>query len=321
MRSAPRDFARARRRVMADEGIEVRHAAACRSHTGGRCSCEPTYRASIWSNRERKRIRRFFQSRAAAKVWRQDAAGSVRRGELRAAAAPTLADAITELLGAIDAGTFRTRGRRPFKPTTRRAVAQNYRLRLKDRFARSRLDSLQLQDFIDDPDAAGTNPSTIEAAIPAAPPRLPLDESARHRHDRPDRRPRLPQKPSRQRVPPSPADAARLLAAVPEPNRPTWATAMLAGLRRGEILALALQNVDLSTGVRRVERSYDPTTGLFRSTASGTCQSPEHSRPTSASMPSAQAAAKASSSAQPPPAHSPPAASRTEPMTPGASPA
>ncbi len=251
---------------MADEGIEVRHEASCRSHDGARCSCEPTFRASVWSTRERKRIRRSFATRAAAKAWRQDAGGAVRRGELRATTAPTLDDALAAVLAAMDAGTFRTRGRRPFKPTTRKATEQNYRLRVTDRFGRHRLDQLDhvdLQDFIDELDAAGTGPSTIEAAV------LPLRLIFRWARARgivaidPTDGLELPQKPSRQRVPPSPADAARLLAAVPDADRPVWATAMLAGLRRGEILALDWSNINLSAGVLRVERSYDPTSGLY----------------------------------------------------------
>ena len=38
---------------------------------------------------------------------------------------------------------------------------------------------------------------------------------------------------------------------------------MLAGPRRGELLALDWPNVDLKAGVLRVERSYDPTSGTF----------------------------------------------------------
>ena len=37
-------------------GIEVRHARACRSRSGARCNCEPTYRASVWSKGETVRI-------------------------------------------------------------------------------------------------------------------------------------------------------------------------------------------------------------------------------------------------------------------------
>ena len=251
---------------MADEGIEVRHESSCRSHAGSRCSCEPTYRASVWSQRERKRIRKSFPTRAAAKAWRQDAAGAVRRGELRAAAAPVLDDAIAQLLAAMDAGTFRTRGRRPFKPTTRRAAEQTYRLRVTERYGRLRLDKLdhlELQEFVDELDAAGTNPSTIEGTV------LPLRLVYRWARARgivsidPTDGLELPEKPARQRVPPSPQDAARLLAAVPDDDRAIWATAMLAGTRRGELLALDWPNVDLKAGVLHVKRSYDPTSGTF----------------------------------------------------------
>jgi integrase len=73
----------------------------------------------------------------------------------------------------------------------------------------------------------------------------------------------LPEKSSRQRVPPSPQDAACLLAAVPEDDRAVGALAMLAGTRSGELLALDWPNVDLKAGVLHVKRSYDPTSGTF----------------------------------------------------------
>jgi integrase len=166
----------------------------------------------------------------------------------------------------MDAGTFRTRSRRPFKPTTRRATEQAYRLRVADRYGRVRidkLDHLELQEFIDELDAAGTNPSTIEGTI------LPLRLMYRWARARgivsidPTDGLELPEKSSRQRVPPSPQDAARLLAAVPDDDRAIWASAMLAGTRRGELLALDWPNVDLKTGVLHVKRSYDPTSGTF----------------------------------------------------------
>jgi integrase len=125
-----------------------------------------------------------------------------------------------------------------------------------------RLDHLELQDFVDELDAVGTNPSTIEGTI------LPL-RLVRWARARgivtidPTDGLELPEKSSRQRIPPSPGDAARLLAAAPERDRPVWATAMLAGLRPGEPLALDWANVHLAAGVLRVEHSYDPTPGTF----------------------------------------------------------
>jgi integrase len=92
------------------EGIEVRAA-----KNGTR-----SYRASVWSNREQRRVRKTFPSLAAARSWRSEAQQAVRSGKLRAATAPLVDTAIEELLAGIDAGTVRTRGRRPFKPSTRR---------------------------------------------------------------------------------------------------------------------------------------------------------------------------------------------------------
>lgn len=55
----------------------------------------------------------------------------------------------------------------------------------------------------------------------------------------------------------SPEEAQRLLAVLPERDRPVWATALYAGLRRGELMALRWEDVDLAAGVIRVERAYD----------------------------------------------------------------
>jgi integrase len=55
-----------------------------------------------------------------------------------------------------------------------------------------------------------------------------------------------------------PDEAAKLISAVPEGDRPLWASAMYAGLRRGEPMALCWQDVDLAAGLIRVERSWDP---------------------------------------------------------------
>ena len=51
-----------------------------------------------------------------------------------------------------------------------------------------------------------------------------------------------------------PAEAAALLAALPEGDRATWGAAMYAGLRRGEL-------IDLDANVIRVERGWDMKAG------------------------------------------------------------
>jgi len=218
------------------------------------------------SNRDGKLIRKSFPREAEAKTWRQDAAGAVRGGRMRATVAPTFDRAIDAWKAGAETGTIRTRGRRVFAPSTIASIEQNYRLRLKDTLGARRLDRITLsdvQEFVDELDADGVNASTIENTI------LPLRLVYRYArgkgivHTDPTDGLELPEKGRGRRVPPSPADAAGLLAVAPEQDRPVWATAMLAGLRRGELMALRAADVDLKAGRLRVERSYDPAAREF----------------------------------------------------------
>jgi integrase len=55
----------------------------------------------------------------------------------------------------------------------------------------------------------------------------------------------------------SPAEAEALIAALSIGDQAIWGTAMYAGLRRGELQALRADDVDLASGVIRVERGWD----------------------------------------------------------------
>jgi len=59
----------------------------------------------------------------------------------------------------------------------------------------------------------------------------------------------------------SPDEAATLIAALPADDRAIWATALYAGLRRGELRGLQWPDVDLATGIIRVERAWDDEEG------------------------------------------------------------
>jgi integrase len=59
----------------------------------------------------------------------------------------------------------------------------------------------------------------------------------------------------------SPAEAVDLLAALDPRDRVIWATALYAGLRRGELMALRWDDVDVTSGLLRVERSWDVREG------------------------------------------------------------
>jgi integrase len=58
-----------------------------------------------------------------------------------------------------------------------------------------------------------------------------------------------------------PSEAAALLDALGPADRPPWATALYAGLRRGELQALRWSDLDFEAGLIRVERSWDAKAG------------------------------------------------------------
>ena len=59
---------------------------------------------------------------------------------------------------------------------------------------------------------------------------------------------------TRVRVIATPSDAAARLGMMAVADRPVWATAFYAGLRRGELIGLRWEDVDLASGVLRVRR-------------------------------------------------------------------
>jgi integrase len=61
----------------------------------------------------------------------------------------------------------------------------------------------------------------------------------------------------------SPEEASKLIEVLPENDRALWACAMYAGLRRGELMALRVEDIDLCSGVLHVERSFDPKERTF----------------------------------------------------------
>ena len=56
----------------------------------------------------------------------------------------------------------------------------------------------------------------------------------------------------------SPQECAHLLDALPGRDRALWATAMYAGLRRGELMALRAEDIDLEVGVINVPGAGTP---------------------------------------------------------------
>jgi integrase len=241
-------------------GIEVRHKKACASKDGRRCNCQPTYQASVWSARESKRVRKTFPTLAEARAWRSETQTGVRRGTVRAPAHTTVCETAEALVAGMKSGRIRTRSGDLYKPSAIRSYEAALRDHIVPRLGRTRLADVQHRDvqrIADDLLDEGRDPSTIRNAL------MPLRVIFRRAVEdgdlavNPCSHLRLPAVRGRRERIASPDEAQRLLAALPECDRPIWATALYAGLRRGELMALRWEDVDLARGVIRVERAFD----------------------------------------------------------------
>lgn len=247
-------------------GIRVRHARACPSRSTGPCRCEPSYEAWVFSAREGKKLRRTFHTLAEAKGWRADASVALRRGTLRSPSKLTLREAWETWIEGAKSGLVRTKGGDVYKPSPLRGYEQAMRDRVLPDLGRARVSEIRrvdVQDLVDRLQAEGLDASTIRNAI------APLRAAYRRAFMRgevainPTAGLELPAVRGKRNRIASPDEGAALLAALPALDRAVWATAMYAGLRRGELSALRWEDVDLAAGRIRVERSWDPKEGVI----------------------------------------------------------
>ncbi len=245
-------------------GIRTRHSRSCRSRDGRRCNCSPSYEAWVYSKRDGKKIRKTFPDLASAKGWRSDAEGAVRRRTLRASTKTTVAEAAEVWLQGARVGTVRNRSGDRYKPSALRGYERSLRLRVKPELGHARLADVtrgDVQGLVDKLLGEGLDPSTIKNTLNplqaiyrralareqvAVNPTVGLEiPAARGKRDRIA----------------DPAEGAALMDALPAEDRALWATAMYAGLRRGELRGLRWSDINLETGIIRVERGWDDSQG------------------------------------------------------------
>ena len=251
------------------EGIIARHSLGCpaRWSSGpnkGPCRCTPRYQAQVWSPHDRKRVSRTFPNLAAAKAWRHDASVALRRGALVVGRGAQLREAAADWLEAAEAGLVRNRSGDPYKPSALRGYEQGLRKRILPALGDKRLSEIRrsdLQRLVNRLMADGVSASSIRNAL------MPLRAIYRHALAldevavNPTTGVQLPAVRGRRERIASPDEAADLIAALPKRDRALWATALYAGLRSGELQALADELVDLDKNLIRVEWSWDPKAG------------------------------------------------------------
>lgn len=252
------------------EGIRKRHSKRCSARDGGRCNCNAGWEASVYLANQDRRITRTFARRSEATSWRADAK---RAAEHDGAAdngtddARTLSEALTEFVAGMRTGAVRPKGRERYKPNTIRSYERALRVHIEGsavaEIAVGELRRRDLQDFADDLGqrlSAGTVSNVLN----------PIQAFYRREINRdrltynPSERIDLPNgHSSRPRQIASPGEAAALLAALDPADRPVWATAFYAGLRRGELQALRARDIDLESNLIAVERGWDQVEGVI----------------------------------------------------------
>ena len=243
-------------------GIEQRHGNRC--HGKGRCDCP--WRVSVYSKADGKKIRRQFPTRAAAIAWRDDSRSAVRNRTLRAPTSTTLKQAADAWVEGARAGLIRPRSGDPYKPAAVRHYERGLRLRALPELGHRRLadiDREDLQKYVDQMLAKGMSAAVIEATI------NPLRAIYRHAMRSPSSgiavNPtvglELPAKRGRRERIAPPEECAKLVAALQARDRAMWATAMYAGLRRGELMALRIEDIDLQAGLIHVRHGWDQYDG------------------------------------------------------------
>jgi integrase len=246
------------------EGIVIRHSTRCASGGDDSCDCRPGYQAQVFSARDQRTIRKTFKSLTDARTWRAETHSALRAGTLRAPTRTTLNEAAADWLAGAQAEVIRTRSGTPYKPSALRAYEQALRTKIQPELGHLRLSAITrsaIQDLIDKLVAKGRSPSTVRNAI------LPLRAIYRRALTRADVlvNPTLglalpAQRGGRDRIA-DPPEAARLLSTLTQDDQAVWATALFAGLRRGEIKGLRSRDVDFDRGLLCVEQSWDDKVG------------------------------------------------------------
>jgi integrase len=189
-----------------------------------------------------------------------------RRGEQVIAARLTIAEHGSLLIDRMTSGSIRTRSGYPYKPSVIRSYRQCFETHVVPELGGMPLGDVHrrhLQAFADRLYATGLNPSTIRNAL--IPLRVMFRVALRDGDlaVNPTTGLELPAYRGRRGRIVTPGEATRLLAALPNADRAIWATALYAGLRRGELQALRHKDIELDAGRLRVARSWDQQEGAL----------------------------------------------------------
>jgi len=249
-------------------GVVRRHTRKCESREGRRCDCTAGYEAWVYLAREKGKVHKCFARKADAEAWRSKALDEAKKGILRLPQRDPrgLVCALEHLLDGMRDGSVRPRNRVRYKPATIRNYEQHVRRRIGPTLLGSmrvrEIRRLDVQEFVDELLAEGLSPSTVNNILN---PIQAFYRRARNREEvfyNPTEQIEIPNaRSTRPKRIASRDEAAQLIGALPAGERPIWATAFYAGLRRGELQALRCSDIDLERHTITVERGWDQYEG------------------------------------------------------------
>jgi hypothetical protein len=154
-------------RTRVPAGIEPRCKNACRSHAGGRCNCNPSYRGKV-SGPNGRITGPWLPTIAAAVNWRIDTLAQINRGGWFEPTRVTVNDAAEDFLVGAEAGTVLSRKGERYSPSTLRGYDADLRLHVLPSLGSKRLSEIKrgdVQRLVDVLVARGLAPSSVRNAI------------------------------------------------------------------------------------------------------------------------------------------------------------
>jgi integrase len=242
----------AQRRNGLPEGIQERHQKSCpraAKPPHGRCNCKPSFRAAVYDKRHQKYAYSGWQrDKGAVQKWRAQALREIEVGTAPAGFTPTLSEAWADWIAGARSGAISNRNQQRYKPRALESYERAWRLHVEPAFGGRQIGAItrtDLQKWTDEHAAAGMPRSTLNNALD------PLRVLFRYALRRsvisinPTTDLELPANADEEMRFATKVEAQSLLDALPVSERALWATALYAGLRRGELRAIRWSFVDL----------------------------------------------------------------------------
>lgn len=224
------------------------------------------YRGTVYDRRIKKhRHGPWTKLLAEARSWRIDAQAALRSGPATGATEETIRAGLRRFFADMRSGVARTRSGTRYKPSVVRQYEAAYGLYIDRELGPAQVGDIRRRDLqeIADKLSLAHSGSTVRNAL------MPLRAYFRWAMARdlvyanPTAGLEVPANESKRERVATPVEADALLRALPEKDRPIWASFFYAGLRVGEVQGLKIEDLDLEENLINIRRGWDPKEGFI----------------------------------------------------------